>query len=60
MYDVNGRKLATLVQGTRVAGRHVVRWDGRDAAGRQLPTGVYFVRLDLAGHYEARKVVLTR
>ncbi len=60
VYDVNGRKLATLAEGTASAGRHAVRWDGRDAAGRQLPAGVYFVRLDLAGHQEARKIVLAR
>jgi hypothetical protein len=60
VYDVNGRKLATLARGTESAGRHVVRWDGRDAAGRSLPAGVYFVRLDFAGRYEASKIVLTR
>jgi hypothetical protein len=60
IYDVNGRKVAMLADGQPSAGRHVVRWDGRDAGGRQLPAGVYFVRLDLPGHQEARKVVLAR
>ena len=64
VYDVSGRKMATLVHGMEFAGRHLVRWDGRDAAGRSLPAGVYFVRLDVRldgpGHHEARKLVLTR
>ncbi len=60
VYDVSGRKVATLARGTESAGRHLVRWDGRDAAGRALPAGVYFLRLDLAEHHEARKLVLAR
>jgi hypothetical protein len=60
VYDVSGRKVATLAQGTELAGRHVVRWDGRNATGRPLPAGIYFVRLDLPGHQEARKIVLAR
>ena len=60
VYDVSGRKVATLAQGTELAGRHVVRWDGRNASGRPLPAGIYFVRLDLPGHQEARKIVLAR
>jgi hypothetical protein len=60
VYDVSGRKVATLAQGTELAGRHVVRWDGRSATGRPLPAGIYFVRLDLPGHQEARKMVLAR
>jgi hypothetical protein len=60
VYDVSGRKVAILAQGTMPSGRHMVRWDGRDGAGRSLPAGVYFVRLDLPGHEEARKIVLAR
>jgi hypothetical protein len=60
VYDVSGRKVATLAEGTTMAGNHVARWDGRDATGRLAPAGVYFVRLDLGGHREARKIVLTR
>ena len=60
VYDVSGRKVAGLAQGTELAGRHVVRWDGRNASGRPLPAGIYFVRLNLPGHQEARKIVLAR
>ncbi|HWN82357.1 MAG TPA: FG-GAP-like repeat-containing protein, partial [Candidatus Udaeobacter sp.] len=60
VYDVSGRKVAILAQGSAPAGRHVVRWDGRSAAGRPLPAGIYLVRLDFPGHQEAMKVVLAR
>jgi len=61
VYDVSGRKVASLVNGVRTAGSHVVEWDGRDVAGRVLPAGVYFVRLELpGGQRTAGKVVIAR
>jgi 3-phytase len=59
LYDVAGRRVATLAQGRMGPGRHVL--EGR-AAGRsaRLPSGVYFVRID-AGHlHRTEKVVLSR
>jgi hypothetical protein len=35
-------------------------WDGRDDAGRPLPSGVYYYRLRAAGLVYSRPVVLTR
>jgi len=37
-----------------------VGWDGRDARGAALPAGVYFARLEAAGHQGAKKIVITR
>lgn len=44
IYDVAGRKVRTLVSETVASGTHEVVWDGRDASGRPLPSGVYFYR----------------
>jgi hypothetical protein len=60
VYDVTGRLVAPLVDAIQPAGRHAVRWDGRDARGASLPAGVYFLRLDTAGHRGAKKIVITR
>jgi hypothetical protein len=61
VYDVSGRQVAALASGPHAAGSHVVRWDGRSAAGRPLPAGVYFVRLEVAGvTATAAKVVIAR
>ncbi len=60
VYDVLGREVALLAEETGRAGRHVVRWNGRDARGRALPAGTYFVRLEVDGQSEAQKVTLTR
>jgi hypothetical protein len=60
VYDVRGRLVATLADGERSAGAHVVSWDGTDTSGSALPSGMYFVRLNAAGASAVRKVVLAR
>ncbi|HMB93589.1 MAG TPA: FlgD immunoglobulin-like domain containing protein, partial [Rhodothermales bacterium] len=47
IYDGLGREVATLVDATKTTGLFQERWDGRDATGRRLPSGVYFYRLIL-------------
>jgi flagellar hook assembly protein FlgD len=60
IYDVNGRARRTLEDGARSAGAHRIAWDGRDDAGRTLPSGSYFARLDFAGAHATRTLVLIR
>jgi hypothetical protein len=42
IYDVNGRLVTTLADGTFTAGRHVTAWDGRGTDGRRVASGIYF------------------
>ncbi|HLQ66146.1 MAG TPA: SdrD B-like domain-containing protein [Candidatus Limnocylindrales bacterium] len=60
LYDVQGRRVRGLVEDPRSpAGYHEIPIDGRDDAGRALPTGVYFFKLDTAeGPQIGRAVVL--
>jgi hypothetical protein len=45
VYTMTGQKIRTLVDNRRAAGRYIVRWNGNDDYGRQVSSGVYFVRL---------------
>jgi len=60
VHDLQGRRVARVEAGWREAGRHEARWDGRDAAGRRLPAGVYFAVLRLGRESRAQKLVLAR
>jgi hypothetical protein len=60
VFDTQGRKVRSLIEGTRSAGPHEVRWDGRDDSGRELPAGVYRYRLRAAGLQYSRPVQLLR
>lgn len=42
IYDVRGRKIRTLLQEEKPAGRHVMRWDGRNDSGQVMATGIYY------------------
>ena len=42
------------------AGKHVVTWEGRDATGRPLPSGVYLARIFTGEESEAVKMTLVR
>jgi hypothetical protein len=58
--DMAGRRVATLESGTTAAGVHQVSWDGRDAGGSPVGSGVYLVRMEADGDSRAVKVALVR
>jgi subtilisin family serine protease len=58
LYDVAGRRVRTLAEGTLPSGPHIIRWDGRDDRGAPLPAAVYFARLESPGAVLKSKVVL--
>ena len=60
VFDVQGRAIRTLVQDTYAAGDHAVTWDGRNASGLPVSSGVYFFNLDAVGQQETAKITLTR
>ncbi len=58
LYDVRGRLVAQLYDGFLPEGRREIVWDGRDAAGRTAPSGVYFARLKTQAGQAVQKLVL--
>lgn len=60
VFDLFGRRVATLEQGLVPAGVHTARWDGRDAAGRLAPVGAYVLQLDAGGVRRALRFVIAR
>jgi hypothetical protein len=55
VYDISGRVVERLVQGSASAGTHTVDWN---AAGH--PSGIYFYRLEAAGQVATWKAVVVR
>ena len=60
VFDAGGRRVATLGRGTYDAGAGEILWDGRDASGRPVPAGVYFVRASSSDGETATARVLVR
>jgi hypothetical protein len=55
VYDVMGRKMQTLTEGSRLAGEYTLLFDAA-----LLPTGVYFVRLETAAWNKTEKLLLLK
>ena len=60
IYDVNGARVSTLVDRELPAGSHQVAWDGTDARGAHVASGVYFYRLDAGGQTATKQMVLLK
>ena len=60
VYGVNGDLVRTLVDGNLRRGDHTVEWDGTDAHGRGVATGVYFTRMVTGSFKQTRKIVLLK
>ncbi|MFQ6093672.1 MAG: FlgD immunoglobulin-like domain containing protein, partial [bacterium] len=62
VYNLLGQEVRTLVDETTEAGYYTVTWDGKDAYGNDVASGVYFYRLSVAsGRWsEAKRMVLLR
>lgn len=56
LFDPSGRLIRTLVDASLPAGPHVISWDGRDSAGRIVPSGVYFCELRSGGQRASRHI----
>jgi hypothetical protein len=59
VFDVRGRRVSDHVV-TLSSGWQDVAFDGRDSAGRALPSGVYFYRLTSGGVSRTEKFVIAR
>lgn len=60
VFDVLGRRIATLVDDAVQAGSHTVVWDGADDSGRDVPSGTYIYRVEHRDHRVARAMILIR
>jgi hypothetical protein len=60
IYDLLGRKVVTLAEGTRGPGRYWLNWDGIDQGGRQIAPGIYLLEFETAGLRQTHKIVVIR
>jgi glucose/arabinose dehydrogenase len=60
VFTAAGRLVRHLHQGPADEGTLPVSWNGRDARGTALPSGVYFIRAEADGIVSTRRVTLLR
>ena len=60
VFDVSGRRVATLADRSFDRGAHVLPWDGRDLSGDRARRGLYFVRVATPDRVTGTKLFLDR
>lgn len=60
IFDVQGRRIRTLVDAARSAGEYHAVWDGLMASGERAPSGTYLYRLETATRIISRTMTLVK
>jgi flagellar hook assembly protein FlgD len=60
VYDVNGRLVKNLVDEALTAARYNIGWDGSDARGHQVTSGVYFLKMEAGSWTETKRMVVAK
>jgi hypothetical protein len=60
VYSILGQRVRVLVDQTLPAGEHSARWDGRDHAGREAGSGIYFIVMKADNQQVVRKAMLLK
>ncbi len=60
VYDLNGKKIADLVDNFQNTGTYEVTWNGMNNFGKPVASGVYFYRLQTQNFNETKKLLLMK
>jgi len=58
VYDLKGQIVKNIANENYDVGNYNIIWDAKDTFGYQVPTGVYFLKLFVKGHYQKTEKVL--
>jgi hypothetical protein len=60
VYNILGQAVKTLVDQSMSAGSYVADWDGTDAGGTKVASGIYLYRVEAGQFSETKKMVLLK
>jgi flagellar hook assembly protein FlgD len=60
IYNIMGQEVTRLYSGVQTAGTHSISWEGTNAVGESLESGVYFFTLNDGSGQLTKKLKLTR
>ncbi|HEX9917256.1 MAG TPA: T9SS type A sorting domain-containing protein [candidate division Zixibacteria bacterium] len=60
IYNILGQEVRTLVDEPKRPGNYEITWDGKDNENRDLPSGVYFYKIETEGFVQSKKMLLLK
>lgn len=57
IYNILGKEIRTLIDETKGANVHTAVWDGRDGNGVNVPSGIYFYKLEAGKNVQVKKMM---
>ena len=60
VFNILGQKVKTLVDEFQTVGYKTTHWDGKDEAGKEVASGVYFYKLKAGDYNETKKMILMK
>ncbi len=60
VYDINGRLVNILSTGLKNVGNYSVAWHGTDQSNKKVAGGIYYIRTEIQGKKQLRKVILLK
>ena len=60
IFNITGRKVATIVERELPAGQHKFEWKGLDHTGHETASGIYFYKLESENFRAVKKMLLLR
>jgi hypothetical protein len=60
VFNLLGQEVKSVFSGDKSAGHHTVSWDGTNASGGSVSSGIYFYRLEAGSFVETKKMMLLK
>jgi hypothetical protein len=60
IYDITGKAVTTLINRHHEPGFYNILWNGSDYTGKQVASGIYFIRFQAGDHHFTKKMMLIR
>jgi hypothetical protein len=60
VFDMRGRRVKILVDRDLSPGRYDIAWDGKNAEGATVPSGIYFYRIEAGPFTSTRKMLMVK
>ena len=57
IYNSLGQSIRTLVDDFKTDGKYLVKWDGKDNSGKDVPGGSYFYRIRIGEYTSVNKMI---